>query len=181
MDMGLATYLGLLVLGGGVGIVSGLLGIGGGVIVVPLLTLLFGMTPKSAAGTSLAMLMPPASFFALRRYWLAGHINIPAALTLAAGFAIGSYIGAELSNSPRLPADLLRQLFAYFLLYLAAVMLFRGDDRVWAVVRTIALLGFYTAARLLFHFIGRRWEKQFAISDLYARRLTQHIEHDYVI
>ncbi|HEU4807737.1 MAG TPA: sulfite exporter TauE/SafE family protein, partial [Homoserinimonas sp.] len=60
LEFGVATIVGLLVLGLVVGIVSGLLGIGGGVIIVPALMLLFGVGDLVAKGTSLLMMIPTA-------------------------------------------------------------------------------------------------------------------------
>jgi len=49
----------LVLLGLGVGMLSGLLGLGGGIFLVPALIYLYEMTPQQAAGTSLAVLIPP--------------------------------------------------------------------------------------------------------------------------
>ena len=59
----LAVVIGLVA-----GVFSGLLGIGGGVIVVPLLTLLLGLSIREAIGTSLAALMLPVGIFGVLLY-----------------------------------------------------------------------------------------------------------------
>lgn len=56
----------LVVLGLVVGVLSGVLGLGGGIFLVPALIYLYGMTPQQAAGTSLAVLIPPIG---ISRYW----------------------------------------------------------------------------------------------------------------
>lgn len=48
----------LVAVGFGTGILSGILGIGGGVVVVPALTIFFGMSDLLAKGCSLAMMIP---------------------------------------------------------------------------------------------------------------------------
>jgi hypothetical protein len=52
------TALALVVIGFAVGVLAGLLGVGGGVFMVPVMILLFGISPKVAKGTSLAVIIP---------------------------------------------------------------------------------------------------------------------------
>ena len=48
------TTVGLLILGMVVGVLSTMMGIGGGIVLVPALTILFGLSQSEAQGTSLA-------------------------------------------------------------------------------------------------------------------------------
>ncbi|CAN5900428.1 sulfite exporter TauE/SafE family protein [soil metagenome] len=61
-----ATVVGLVVLGLAAGMLAGLLGVGGGIIIVPALTLLFGVPLVLAKGTSLAVIVPTAIMGTIR-------------------------------------------------------------------------------------------------------------------
>jgi uncharacterized membrane protein YfcA len=102
---------GLIGLAGGV--LSGLFGIGGGLIIVPALILLLGMTPKQAAGTSLAALLLPVGILGAIEYWRAGYIDVRLALLLAVGILIGAFIGARLAIG--LPNELIQRAFGVLL------------------------------------------------------------------
>lgn len=56
----IALVAGLVLIGLAAGVVAGLLGVGGGVIVVPALTVLFGVPHVLAKGTSLVVIVPTA-------------------------------------------------------------------------------------------------------------------------
>ena len=102
---------GLIGLAGGV--LSGLFGIGGGLVIVPGLILLLGMTPKQAAGTSLAALLLPVGILGAIEYWRAGYIDVRLALLLAVGILIGAFIGARLAVG--LPNELIQRAFGVLL------------------------------------------------------------------
>ncbi|MCW3982359.1 MAG: sulfite exporter TauE/SafE family protein [Candidatus Bathyarchaeota archaeon] len=112
-----------------VGVVAAMLGIGGGVFVVPALQLLpltLEFSPQMAAGTSLAMIvfksLSSSSSYARQR-----RIDYKTGGLLAAATIPGALIGALLTT--RMPKDLLILIFAFFLLYLAARMIFsRGTS-----------------------------------------------------
>jgi uncharacterized membrane protein YfcA len=80
------TAIGLVI-----GSVSGVMGIGGGVLLVPALMWLCGFKSNQAAGTTLAVLIPPIGLPAAWRAYYAGHVNLEAALWIAAAFTIGAY------------------------------------------------------------------------------------------
>lgn len=105
-----------------VGSLSGLLGIGGGVLLVPGLILLFGFAQPEAQGTSLAVLALPILIFAAAVYYRNGHVQLPVAGTVAAGFAFGAVFGALLL--PRVPVAALRFGFGALLLYLGFLFVF---------------------------------------------------------
>jgi len=96
------------------GFLSGLLGVGGGVIVVPMLVLLFTLTQKSAQGISLAVMVPVA-FLGACLYWKAEiKVDLRIAGLLVMGALAGTLLGTTLAA--RLPGDLLRKLFAVFII-----------------------------------------------------------------
>lgn len=66
VDLGPAAIVGMVALGLAAGILAGLFGVGGGVIIVPVLTLVFGLPLVLAKGTSLAVIIPTALMGTLR-------------------------------------------------------------------------------------------------------------------
>lgn len=103
-----------------VGAVTGLVGAGGGFLVVPALVLLGGVPMREAVGTSL-LVIAMKSFAAF-----AGHagsidldLDLAAMVTVAA--IVGSFGGAALAG--RIPQDLLRRGFAWFVVVMAVFLL----------------------------------------------------------
>lgn len=107
--------------GAAVGALTGILGVGGGFLIVPALVMLVGLPMQSAVGTSLVVIAMNSAA------GLLGHLSgapLDWSLTLvfvAAGLG-GTFLGARLVE--RLPAERLRQAFAWFVLVLAAFLLF---------------------------------------------------------
>jgi uncharacterized protein len=116
------TVLGLLLIGVAAGSLSGLVGIGGGIVIVPALVLGLGFSQHTAQGTSLAVLALPVVGLGAFTYYRNGHMHIPTALIIAAGFVIGGLFGGKLANA--LPAETIRRVFGVLLLLLAVKMLF---------------------------------------------------------
>ncbi len=108
-------------LGLAVGIVSGLVGIGGGAFLIPGLMLFYGMSQKSAQGTSIATLLLPIGAFAFWSYYKAGHVDVKLAVLVAVGFALGGWIGG--SWAQHLSDLVLRRGFAVLLAALAIKLL----------------------------------------------------------
>jgi len=125
----------LLILGITAGILSGMFGIGGGVVIVPVLTQLFGFELPAATGTSLAVLIWPVSFFAVRAYYRARLLQTRAAALIALGLIGGSLLGAEVALS--LPVTTLQAIYGIFLLYVA--WRFIEPHKLWAAYRHHAL------------------------------------------
>lgn len=114
---GLAGVLVALGLGGVVGLLAGFLGIGGGILLVPVLTLGFGLPQQVAQGTSLALMLATAPAGALEHH---RHGNVDTALLPLLG--LGAVIGAPLASqlAVHLPQAILVRFFAVFLLANAA-------------------------------------------------------------
>jgi len=132
----------LVVLEGlGVGAATGLVGAGGGFLVVPALVLLGGMDMHKAVGTSL-MVIALKSFAAFAGH--AAHVSIDAQLALVVTTAavVGSVVGAALAK--RVPAQLLRKVFASFVLVMAGYVVWReaGPNQAAGVmVVALSILG----------------------------------------
>lgn len=110
-----------ILLGVFAGIISGLLGIGSGTVIVPALVIIAGATQKSAQGTALAVMVPMALLSAIR-YWRSPDIDLslPIIALIVIGSLAGVLIGTELAI--RLPAHILKKIFATFLAVVAVRM-----------------------------------------------------------
>ncbi|HEX6868310.1 MAG TPA: sulfite exporter TauE/SafE family protein [Candidatus Limnocylindrales bacterium] len=117
--------VGLLMLGGGAaaGVFGSLLGLGGGVLLVPLLTLGFGLPLREAVGVSLISVIVTSS--AAAGVYLERHVaNLRLGMTLELFTAIGALVGGSVAFL--LDEQLLSLLFAGLLLYVAATMVRAG-------------------------------------------------------
>ena len=175
------TAIALLLVGLFIGVAGGMLGIGGGVLVIPVLVMLFKQPHETAVGTSLAMLLPPIGIFAFLEYHRHGNANVPMAICLAIGFAIGAYFGGRWVNSGVIPIGALRLMFALFLLYVAGNIIFHNDARVWAVIKTAMLIFAAAASYLALRAVGRRMEKRLSPRETFASALQQPLRPDYEI
>lgn len=107
----------LFIVGLAAGVLSGMFGIGGGVVIVPVLIALLNFDQLQANGTSLAALLMPVGIFAVMAYYRKGKLGIAAAAWVALGIVFGGFAGAELAIG--LPADTLKRLYGFFLLYVS--------------------------------------------------------------
>jgi uncharacterized membrane protein YfcA len=116
-----------VVLGLCAGVISGMLGLGSGTVVIPALVLLCGFGQKSAQGTALAVMVPMALVGAIR-YWRNPQVDLDGVVIvlIALGAVGGTLAGTELAA--RLPAGVLRKLFALFLV-MVAVRMFTASPR----------------------------------------------------
>jgi uncharacterized protein len=113
--------VGLLMLGGGAaaGAFGSLLGLGGGILLVPLLTLGFGLSLPQAVGVSLVSVIMTSS--AAAGVYLERHVaNLRLGMTLELFTAIGALVGGSIAFL--LDERLLSALFAVLLGYVAFTM-----------------------------------------------------------
>lgn len=110
-DYGLIAAGGLIV-----GVASGVTGVGGGILIVPLLSLGFGIGQRVAQGTSLVAVLPTAAIGALTHY-RGGNVDLRAAMWMGGAGAPAALIGAVLALW--LPQRALGGLFGIFLLFAA--------------------------------------------------------------
>jgi uncharacterized membrane protein YfcA len=114
----------LMATGGAVaGAFGSLLGLGGGVLIVPLLTLGFGLPLREAVGVSLVSVIVTSS--AAAGVYLERHVaNLRLGMTLELFTATGALVGGLVAFA--LPERVLAGLFALLLTYTAIVMLRRA-------------------------------------------------------
>lgn len=113
--------IGFIALGLAAGVLSGLIGIGGGIMIIPALVYWFGFAQKRAAGTTLALMVPPIGILAVIEYYKNGYVDVKAAAWICAGFVIGGLIGGKYAVS--VPSAALQRLFGVFLLIVAIKMI----------------------------------------------------------
>jgi uncharacterized membrane protein YfcA len=111
-----------------VGVLTGLVGVGGGFAIVPALVLLGKVPMKAAIGTSLLIITMNA-IAGFIGYW--GNVTFDWGLMLSFIVAAsgGTFIGAYLSQF--VPAARLQKSFGYFLLTVAAFVMFQNRDTFW--------------------------------------------------
>ena len=117
---------GLLLVGGGIaaGLFGSLLGLGGGILIVPLLTLGFGLALIKAVGVSLVCVIVTSG--AAAGVYLERHVaNLRLGMTLELFTACGALVGGLVAFL--LPERALELLFAGMLIYVAAAMARRRE------------------------------------------------------
>ncbi|QLQ35452.1 sulfite exporter TauE/SafE family protein [Micromonospora robiginosa] len=105
-----------------VGLVTGLVGAGGGFLVVPALALLGGLPMPVAVGTSLVVIAMK-SFAGLAGYLSDVHVDWGLAGAVTAAAVVGSLLGGRLAG--RVPEDVLRRAFGWFVVAMGVFVLAR--------------------------------------------------------
>ena len=113
--------------GVGVGLLTGIFGVGGGFVIVPALVLVLDVAMPEAVGTSLLVIMIN-SLVALTTRLHADTVEWGIVVPFVVAAMVGVAIGARTAD--RLPADRLRQGFAWLLLIVAAFSATRSG---WAL------------------------------------------------
>ncbi|MDD4527954.1 MAG: sulfite exporter TauE/SafE family protein [Candidatus Margulisbacteria bacterium] len=110
-----------LIVGSIAGVLSGLFGIGAGIIMIPGMIYLLGFNQHMAQGTSLAIMLPPISIFAVMQYYKTGNIDLRATFWIAIAFVLTSFFGANLALE--LSNTVLRKIFGIVMLVMALRMI----------------------------------------------------------
>lgn len=99
------------------GFIAALAGVGGGIVFVPALALVLGLTQVVAEATSLLAIVPVAILgtWQQRR---TGDVHLRDALIMGAGSIVTAVLAALAASA--MPEDILRWLFAAFMLVIAA-------------------------------------------------------------
>ncbi|MCI0512669.1 sulfite exporter TauE/SafE family protein [candidate division KSB1 bacterium] len=105
-----------------VGFTSGLLGVGGGILMVPIFIYLLKLPTHVAIGTSLAVIIFTSIVGSIKHYQ-AHNVDLKLVIAVAIFSMIGSYFGASVCE--KVPADILRKIFAVLLLATAVQLFFK--------------------------------------------------------
>lgn len=117
------------------GLLGSLTGLGGGVIVVPMLTVLFGVDIHFAAGASLISVIATSSG-AASAYVKEGFSNIRIGMFLEIATTIGAVIGAYVAGI--ISANIISIVFAFILVYSAVTTFFKKDNQITYKPDTLA-------------------------------------------
>ena len=98
------------------GLLGALTGLGGGIVIVPLLTLGFGVDLRYAIGASLISVIATSSG-AAAAYVREGYTNVRIGMLLEIGTTIGAVIGAYIAGL--IPTNIIAVIFAMVLLFTA--------------------------------------------------------------
>jgi uncharacterized membrane protein YfcA len=104
-----------------VGVLTGFFGVGGGFVIVPVLTLWFGVGFRQAVATSLVIITLTGLVALLSHIGAGSAIDVEVTAALALPTAIGAFIGTLVSE--RLPAALLARAFAVVVCVVALLLL----------------------------------------------------------
>lgn len=107
------------------GLLGALTGLGGGFIVVPVLTLVFGVDIRYAVGASLICVIATSSGSAAR-YVREGYSNIRIGMFLEVATSTGALLGAVIA--PRVPASWIGAIFGLVLLQAAWLTIRRRSE-----------------------------------------------------
>ena len=120
------TILVYIAIGLAIGSISGIMGIGGGVLLVPALIWLCDFDPKKAAGTSVAILIPPIGLPVAWRAYNAQQVDLAAALWIAGAFMIGAYVSRGLVEY--IPDHWFRLIFGVLMVFIAVRFMLDSDS-----------------------------------------------------
>ena len=118
------------------GLLGSLTGLGGGVVIVPMLTLLFGVDFRYAVGASLVSVIATSSG-AAAAYVREGYTNIRIGMFLEVATTIGAVTGAALAGL--IPTSVLAVILGLVLLYSAALAALRTQEHVVATPDPLAV------------------------------------------
>jgi uncharacterized protein len=104
------------------GLTAGVFGLGGGLIIIPALVYVAGFSQFTATGTSLAVMLPPIGIAATIEYCRRGHVNLKAAMIIAACLILGSWLSARMTR--KFNELYLRLAFGIFLSVIGLLVVF---------------------------------------------------------
>ncbi len=102
------------------GLLSGLLGVGGGFVIIPILTLLVGLTMAQAIASSLLIIAFVSTSGFVAHWWLHHGIAVDILIWVSLGGVVGMWLGGLLS--PKIGGSNLQRGFALMLVVTTALM-----------------------------------------------------------
>jgi uncharacterized membrane protein YfcA len=125
--------LSLILQGAAVGVATGLTGIGGGFLIVPALVLVCKIPMHRAVGTSLCIIVINCTVGFLKHRTIIEKLHLEIDWTTVAIFSALGILGGIAGNMMRnrINQGLLRRIFAFFLLLIAAFILYREAPKVF--------------------------------------------------
>jgi uncharacterized membrane protein YfcA len=163
-----------------IGSISGVLGIGGGVLLVPALMWICGFTPGKAAGTSLAILIPPIGLPAAWRAYNARQVDVEAALWIAAAFTLGAYVSRGLADY--IPEFTFRLVFGLLMIYIAVRFMLASSSEAASAAAGLAAAFVAWLVFVGLTLLGRRHLRPPELGkEIQARAQQKHEEIDYHI
>ncbi len=122
----MTTLVAAAALGFAAGVLSGMFGVGGGILFVPTLALVVGLSQLGAQATSLAAMIPVVALGAWRQH---RYGNVRWRLAAIVGVASVGGVAAGAALAELLANDVLRRLFAAFLVVTAAQLALSSHRR----------------------------------------------------
>jgi uncharacterized membrane protein YfcA len=163
-----------------VGSVSGLMGIGGGVLLVPALMWLCHFKPSEAAGTSLAILIPPIGLPAALRAYQQGLVDVPAALWIAGSFMVGAYLSRDLVHY--IADEWFRLIFGLLMIFIAVRFVIHADSEATSAAAGLTAAFLAWLAFLGLKAVGRRYLPRPDLGELIqAQHQRRPEDRDYQI
>lgn len=114
------TWIKMIFIGFGAGLINGVFGAGGGMVVVPALTCFFNIEQHKAQATAISIILPFA-IISSYVYYVKGFVDFGTTLQVAVGSVIGSYIGSKALT--KFSDTVLRKIFGCFIILAAIRML----------------------------------------------------------
>lgn len=108
------SFLFIVVLGFGAGILTGIMGVGGGVVMVPMMVLLLGVSQHLAQGISMLVIIPTV-MVAILKLRNSNLFEYRTALLLAAGSIAGSLLSSNMVQL--IDGVILKRIFGVLVVY----------------------------------------------------------------
>ena len=108
------SFLFIVVLGFGAGILTGIMGVGGGVVMVPMMVLLLGVSQHLAQGISMLVIIPTV-MVAILKLRNSNLFEFRTALLLAAGSIVGSLLSSNMVQL--IDGVILKRIFGVLVVY----------------------------------------------------------------
>ena len=120
------SFLFIVVLGFGAGILTGIMGVGGGVVMVPMMVLLLGVSQHLAQGISMLVIIPTV-MVAILKLRNSNLFEYRTALLLAAGSIVGSLLSSNMVQL--IDGVILKRIFGVLVVYSSIRMILQAKAK----------------------------------------------------